>query len=169
MSIQTADDFKQASEPFPVDLAPGRTILVRRSSFLTLLFTGNFPQHLSAALDRIESGDFGSSFTQLTAIPDLGDLLEAMRHWAVHVGVQPRFVFVDEHEAMPEGAVDVRTLLVDELLTIFRAQPPARETRAPHLREVDAERFRDGAAGGVGAPVPTGESVPSGAVVVDPA
>ena len=172
--IASAEEFRRSRQPFPVDLRPGLTVLVRQPHMLTLTWIGAVSLPMVKALERFDEAraEHNGALSGEQALERLSQIdrdmiLEIWKRYACHAVIQP--VFVLEPDAHPDHLL-VDDLEVYELNTIFYARPPKTDAlieNTPRLEVVDRETFPAGAEPVPSESAPDGEGVRTNAVVVD--
>lgn len=146
---------------YELELRPGWTIALRRSSMMTLLLSGKLPLPLLAAFGQLQR--LSTSRALAESDPTERELmLEALRWYACSVVADPVVVMTDDGN--PDH-VPVEVFTAEELFAIGYADPPAdvvEDPTAPEpvVTEDDLARF-PGSGGGDATDVapPTGEDV----------
>jgi hypothetical protein len=155
----------RAATEWEVEIRPGVTVLVRRASMATLLFSGQIPLPLTQALARLDPEITGQDLLSWD-VEEREALLEALRLLACAVVVDP--VVVREPDGDP-AHLPVSYFTLEELFAILNAEPPSVPSSVPRLTEDDAARFRDAAPAADPPALPPGAPVPPAPVLVDSA
>jgi hypothetical protein len=158
----TADDVND--DTYDVVLRPGKFITLRRADPITLFMTGAMSASLQATVERAHQRLNSLNEPNESSLLDIpederSDMVDTMREYVIAVAVDPQFTL--DINAEPHKA-DVRKLLFNELLTIFRAVPTG--LKYPRLQGVQAESFRPVVQPADAQAAPAGPSVSSPAV-----
>lgn len=171
MTPTPAAELRRRRQPYPFQVSPQLTVLMRRVDMQTLIMEGLVPATLLDAAERFEKIGVAVASGEKSAKDvmegndkeDMSEMVLFMRHYAVVAVAEPIMVFEDDGDI---NHFPVRDLTVDELMAIWNAAPPEEEG-VPKVTTDRAIEFRRPEKQDDVPAAPTGESVRSTAELVD--